>query len=139
MRFLGLDVGRATVGVAVADELLPARALQTLRRGRGDELAELARIADEYEVDRVIVGLPLNMDGSEGDSARLARGFAAKVSERLGVPVELFDERLSTFEASLRLREAGISAREGKAHIDAEAAAVILQGWLDARPAGAVR
>jgi putative Holliday junction resolvase len=73
------------------------------------------------------------MDGTEGSSARLARAFAPQLEEALGVPVELFDERLSTFEAQLRLREQGFSARDQKQLVDAEAAAVILQGWLDGR------
>ena len=90
-------------------------------------------MAVDYEVGRAVLGLPLNMDGTEGASARLARAFAPKVETALGVPVELFDERLSTFEAETRLRERGLSAREQRAVIDAEAAAVILQGWLEAR------
>ena len=73
------------------------------------------------------------MDGTEGASARLARAFAPRLEEALGVPVELFDERLSTFEAQARLRDQGFAAREQKDKIDAEAAAVILQGWLDGR------
>jgi putative Holliday junction resolvase len=73
------------------------------------------------------------MDGTEGSSARLARAFAAKIGERLGVPVALHDERLSTFEAEGRLRERCIPPREQRGLIDAEAAAVILQGWLDGR------
>lgn len=137
MRYLGLDLGRATIGVAVADDVLrTARALETLRRsGEAADLAALRRLAEDYEVTRAILGLPLNMDGSEGPSARLARAFAPKVEEALGVPVELVDERLSTFEAEQRLRARGISSREGRAIIDAEAAAVILQTWLDARGA----
>jgi putative Holliday junction resolvase len=75
------------------------------------------------------------MDGSEGASARLARAFAPKLASALGCPVDLFDERLSTFEAESRLRERGLSAREQRSVVDAEAAAVILQGWLDARGA----
>jgi putative pre-16S rRNA nuclease len=77
------------------------------------------------------VGLPLNMDGSEGPAARLSREFAARLGEALGVPVDLFDERLSTFEAETRLRDRGISAKDARALVDSEAAAVILQGWLD--------
>jgi putative Holliday junction resolvase len=73
------------------------------------------------------------MDGTEGASARHARSFAERLGPALGVPVELFDERLSTFEASARLREQGFAARDQKDKIDAEAAAVILQGWLDRR------
>ncbi|HEY7726741.1 MAG TPA: Holliday junction resolvase RuvX [Anaeromyxobacteraceae bacterium] len=137
MRYLGLDVGRATIGLALADDVLrTARALRTLRRG-GDavDLAALRRLAADYEVSRAVVGLPLNMDGTEGPSARMARGFAARVGEALGVPVELFDERLSTFEAEGRLRERGLHGRARRAAVDAEAAAVILQGWLDGRAA----
>ena len=135
MRYLGLDLGRATIGLALADDILGiASALQTVRRrSETADLAALKRVALDYDVGRAVLGLPLNMDGTEGASARLARAFAPKVETALGVPVELFDERLSTFEAETRLRERGLSAREQRAVIDAEAAAVILQGWLEAR------
>ncbi len=135
MRYLGLDLGRATIGVALADDILgTARALETVRRSSdAADLTALQRVAGDYEVARAILGLPLNMDGTEGSSARLARAFAPKVEAALGVPVELVDERLSTFEAEQRLRARGISSRDGRAIIDAEAAAVILQSWLDAR------
>jgi putative holliday junction resolvase len=82
-----------------------------------------------------VVGLPFNMDGTEGPSARLARAFAPRLASALGVPVDLFDERLSTFEAEQRLRARGVSARDMKGQVDAEAAAVILQEWLDGRTA----
>jgi putative Holliday junction resolvase len=137
VRYLGLDVGRAKIGLALADDVLrTAHALRTLRRG-GDAgvLAAIREVAGEYEVERAVVGLPLNMDGSEGPSARMARGFAAKLGEALGLPVDLFDERLSTFEAEGRLRERGLDGRARRAAVDAEAAAVILQGWLDGRAA----
>ena len=136
MRYLGLDVGRARIGLALADDVLrTARAHSTVpRHGDAVDLDAIAEVAAQYEVTRAVVGLPLNMDGTEGGSARMARGFAASLAARLGLPVEFHDERLSTFEASTRLREQGLSAREQKGLIDAEAAAVILQGWLDARP-----
>ncbi len=101
------------------------------RRAEDADLAAIADAAREYEVERVVLGLPLNMDGTEGPSARLARAFAPKLSHALGVPVELFDERLSTFEAETRLRDQGFSAKDRRARVDSEAAAVILQGWLD--------
>ena len=134
MRYLGVDVGRATIGLALADDVVrTARALVTVRRSsEAADLGALRRIAEEYEVERAVVGLPLNMDGTEGSSARLARSFAARVESALCLPVRLFDERLSTFEAESRLRARGISARDQRAIIDAEAAAVILQDWLDA-------
>ncbi len=133
MRYLGIDLGRARIGLALADDVLraarPLRAVQ--RRDERSDLSTIGEVAREYEVTRAVVGLPLNMDGTEGPSARLARGFAPRLAEALGVPVELFDERLSTFEAEDRLRSRGVSARDMKALVDAEAAAVILQGWLD--------
>ncbi len=135
MRYLGLDLGRASIGLALADEVLrTARPLRTLRRqGERRDLEALRAVADEYEVTRAVLGLPVNMDGSEGPAARLARDFAPRVEEALGVPVELFDERLSTFEAESRLRQRGLSSRRMKDVVDAEAAAVILQDWLDGR------
>lgn len=135
MRYLGLDLGRARIGLALADDVLgTARPLETLeRRGEAADLARLRQVVEAWEVSRLVVGLPLNMDGTEGGSARLARTFAAHLAEALALPVELFDERLSTFEAETRLRERGLSAREQRSVIDAEAAAVILQGWLEAR------
>ncbi len=135
MRYLGFDLGRATIGLAVADDVLrTAQPVRTLRRRtEAQDLAAVARVARDYEVTRAVLGLPLNMDGTEGPSARLARAFAPKLEAALRVPVDLFDERLSTFEAETRLRDRGISAKDRKAVIDAEAAAVILQGWLDRR------
>jgi len=137
MRYLGLDLGRATIGLALADDVLrTAQPLETVRRSNeAADLAALRRVAHEFEVSRAVVGLPLNMNGTEGPSARLARSFASKVEASLGIPVQLFDERLSTFEAESRLRERGISARAQRGIIDAEAAAVILQDWLDTREA----
>lgn len=131
VRTLGLDLGRATIGLALADDVLrTARPLRTLRRAGGEaDLAALRRVIADYEVGRAVVGLPLNMDGSEGPAARTARAFAARLGAL--VPVELFDERLSTFEAESRLRRLGFSSRAMRDKVDAEAAAVILQGWLD--------
>jgi putative Holliday junction resolvase len=133
MRYLGIDVGRARIGVALADGLLrTARPLRVVeRRGDVPDLAVIAEVAAEYEVTEAVVGLPLNMDGTEGASAAFARRFAAKLAEALKVPVALQDERLSTFEAESRLRERGLNTREARAQVDAEAAAVILQDWLD--------
>lgn len=135
MRYLGVDLGRARIGLALADDVLrTARPLRTIeRRDEARDLAALAEAAREYEVERAVVGLPINMDGTEGPAARHARAFAAKLSAALGVPAELFDERLSTFEAEIRLRERGFSGKDRRSRVDAEAAAVILQGWLDGR------
>jgi putative pre-16S rRNA nuclease len=136
MRYLGVDLGRARIGLALADDVLrqarPYRVVQ--RRGEARDLAAIAQAAREYEVGRAVLGLPINMDGSEGPAARLSRAFAPKLEAALGVPVDLFDERLSTFEAETRLRDRGISAKDARSRVDAEAAAVILQGWLDRDP-----
>lgn len=133
MRYLGVDVGRVRIGLALADDVLrTARPLRTVqRRDEAATLADIGETVREYEVDQVVVGLPLNMDGSEGPSARHARTFAERLSASLGVPAALHDERLSSFEAETRLRERGISGKDVRALVDAEAAAVILQGWLD--------
>ncbi|HVO19197.1 MAG TPA: Holliday junction resolvase RuvX [Anaeromyxobacter sp.] len=133
MRTLGVDLGRVRIGLALADDLLgTARPLRTVvRRDESADLQAIAALAREYEVTRAVLGLPLNMDGSEGPSARLARNFQPRLAAALGVPVDLFDERLSSFEAETRLRDRGISSKDRRAMVDAEAAAVILQGWLD--------
>jgi putative Holliday junction resolvase len=135
VRYLGIDLGRARIGLALADDVLrTAQPLRVVPR-RGDEadVRSLREVAQEYEVTRAVLGLPLNMDGSEGASARMSRAFAPRLEAALGVPVELFDERLSTFEAEDRLRAQGVPARDVKGRVDAQAAAVILQGWLDGR------
>jgi len=133
MRFLGVDVGKARIGLALADDVLrTARPLRTVaRRGDPATLADIGETAREFEVTQLVVGLPLNMDGTEGPAARHARGFAAKLAAALGLPAALQDERLSTFEAERRLRERGVSGKDVRAQVDAEAAAVILQEWLD--------
>ncbi len=133
MRYLGVDVGKARIGLALADDVLrTARPLRTVaRRDEAATFADIGETAREYEVTRLVVGLPLNMDGTEGPAARHARGFAAKLSAALGLPATLQDERLSTFEAERRLRERGVSGKDVRAQVDAEAAAVILQEWLD--------
>lgn len=135
MRTLGVDLGRVRIGLAVVDDVLGTpRALTTLTRaGEARDLAAIGEVARDYEVSRAVLGLPINMDGSEGPSARLARSFAERLEAALGVPVELFDERLSSFEAETRLRDRGVSSREARGLVDAEAAAVILEGWLARR------
>jgi putative Holliday junction resolvase len=135
MRALGVDLGRVRIGLAIADDILATpRALTTITRTvEARDLAAIVEVARDYEVTRAVLGLPLNMDGSEGASARLARAFAPRLETALGVPVELFDERLSSFEAETRLRDRGIPSRDWRGRVDAEAAAVILEGWLAGR------
>lgn len=138
MRTMGLDVGTKTVGVAVSDALgLTGQAVVTVRRTNlKADLAELERLAREHEVTRVVIGLPLNMDGTEGPRAEASRAFGRRVEERLGLPVEFWDERLTTVAAHRTLLEADLSRQKRKQVVDRLAAAFILQGWLDARRGG---
>ena len=139
MRSFGLDVGTKTVGVAVSDGLgLTAQPVTTLRRSnlRAD-LTELRRLAEHHSVEHVVVGLPLNMDGTEGPSAAEARRFGDAVVRQLGLPVDYWDERLTTTAANRVLLEADLSRAKRRAVVDRVAAALILQGWLDAHQAAA--
>jgi putative holliday junction resolvase len=136
-RVLGIDAGERRVGVAMSDELrLLASPLVVLDRSKGlapilDRLSDLAR---RESVGHMVVGLPLNADGSEGSQARRARDFARVAARVVGVPVELWDERLSTQRAEEIVRAQGRNTRtlRERGEIDAIAAAVILQDYLDA-------
>lgn len=134
MRILALDVGDRTVGVAGCDELgLTTSGLYTLRRkSLKADLDRLARTILERDVSRVVVGLPLSMDGTEGEQARRARAFARALGARAHVPVLLWDERLSTFEAESILRASSVHWRKRKNLVDQVAAEVILRSYLDA-------
>jgi len=105
------------------------------RRSLKHDLEAIRSRLAEREISLIVVGLPLNMDGTEGPSARAARAFAERLSTATGLPIEMFDERLSSFEAGERLREASASRSSKKAARDAVAAAVILEGWLESRRA----
>lgn len=135
-RVLGIDAGERRVGVALSDELrLLASPLCVLDRGRGlaPVLDALSEVAQREGVSQLIVGLPLNADGSQGRQARRAQDFARVASRVLGVPVELWDERLSTREAEAIIRAQGRGTRRARerGQVDAVAAAVILQDYLD--------
>lgn len=130
---MGLDLGTKTIGVAVSDGLrLTATALETVRRTKfAADAARLARIAEGRAIAAIVIGLPRNMDGSEGPRAQSARAFARNLAERLGRPVALWDERLSTVAAERLLIEADSSRKRRAEVIDKLAAAIILQGALD--------
>lgn len=134
MRVLALDVGERRVGVAVSDPLgLLARPLRVLaRRSREQDYRAIAALADEYEASVVIVGHPLELGGEVGAQARRVERYVSGLVERLSVPVVLWDERLSTVEAERILRERGEPSRHYRGWVDAVAAAVILQSYLDA-------
>lgn len=133
MRVAAVDLGSVRVGVAVSDELGLLAHPRPAMDGRNSKklLADLGRFARTEGVDRFLVGLPLDMRGTEGRAASRARRFAEALAAATGRPVELVDERLTTVEAARRMREAGTDARRGRGRIDAAAAAVLLQAWLD--------
>ena len=135
MRILGLDYGARTVGVAICDPLgLTAQPLETVFRKEENKLrrtyARLEEICRARGADLLVVGLPLNMDGSEGERARLARDFGATLSRRTGLPVEYEDERLTTREAGELLSESGMPRDRRKTVIDQLAAVLILESYL---------
>ena len=135
MRLAALDVGDARIGVAVCDELeLTVRGAGVVRRVGGQrDLNAVAALLAPLEPERVVVGLPLNMDGSEGPQAAKVRAFGQRLAAHLALPVEFWDERLTTVEAEQTLRKAGMSRTRRRDLIDQEAAAVILESYR-ARP-----
>jgi putative Holliday junction resolvase len=136
MRLAALDVGDARIGIAVCDELeLTIRGVGIVRRVGGQrDLEAVAAMVAPYEPTRLIVGLPLNMDGTVGPQAERVKAFADRLAAHLALPVELWDERLTTFEAQQTLRAAGVSRWRRRQLVDQEAAAIILESYL-ARPA----
>jgi putative Holliday junction resolvase len=135
MPIAGIDLGRKRIGLAVSDgQTAYPLGIMERRSLKSDLEAIHSRLA-ERGVSLIVVGLPLNMDGTEGPSARAARAFAEHLGSATGLPVEMFDERLSSVEADERLREASTSRTAKRAARDAVAAAVILEGWLEARRA----
>ena len=138
MRYLGLDFGSKTVGVAISDPLLmSASGLEIIRRDRESKirgtLSRIDEIIDEYSVDEIVLGLPMNMDDSEGERCRKTREFGDKLEKRTGLKVNYYDERLSSFEAHEILDECGIKSVDHKKLVDEVAAMVILQGFLEER------
>ena len=135
-RVLGLDFGAKTVGVAVCDPMrLTVRSLEIIRRKDESHLRPTLRriveLAAEYDVRELVLGLPLNMDGSAGPRAELTLSFRDMLQQRLDLPVHMQDERLTSVEAEERMAEAGIQQKHFKDYVDQVAAAIILQDWLN--------
>lgn len=135
MPIAGIDFGRRRIGLAIADGQTAYPLGIVERRSLKYDLETIRSRLAERAVSLIVVGLPLNMDGTEGPSARAARTFAEHLGSATGLPIEMFDERLTSFEADERLREASSSRASKKAARDAVAAAVILEGWLESRGA----
>ena len=133
---MGLDYGSRTVGVAVSDPMgITAQPAETIWREREDKLrrtlARLEELIREYEVDRLVLGLPKNMDNTLGERAQKVLEFREKLEHRTGLEVILWDERLTTKESQRLLSQAGIPGEKQKAFLDKMAAVLILQGFLD--------
>ena len=136
MRILGLDYGSVTVGVAVSDALrVTAQPLETITRKDENKLrqtcARIEQLIAEYEVESIVLGYPKNMNDSVGERAKKTEEFKAMLERRTGLPVTLWDERLTTVAAERVLMERGVRRENRKAVIDQVAAALILQGYLD--------
>ena len=136
MRIIGLDFGSKTVGVAVSDELLiTAQGIEIVRRKSENKLRQtLARIEElikEYNVEKIVLGFPKNMNNSEGERCEKTLEFKEMLERRTGLTVELWDERLTTVAADNLMMEAGIRRENRKDYVDQIAASFILQGYLD--------
>ena len=135
MRIAALDVGEARIGVAVSDELgITAQGIGVIRRVGGQrDLEALRALLAPFAPERLVVGLPLNMNGSEGPQAAKVRTFAERAATHLGLPLEFWDERLTTVAAERVLLEADVSRRRRRDVVDKVAASLILQGYLARR------
>ena len=136
MRIMGLDFGSKTVGVAISDPLLlTAQGIEIIRRKEENKLrqtlARLEELIEEYEVTEIILGFPQNMNGTLGERAKLSEEFKEKLERRTGLPVSMWDERLTTVAADKAMMEAGIRREHRKEYVDKIAAVFILQGYLD--------
>ena len=136
MRVLGIDLGSVRIGLALSDAggvlATPHSVLRRAKRRHLDHEA-IKAVVDEWEVERIVVGLPLSLDGSVGKAAKAALREAEELGVVTGVPVETYDERLTTVSAHQVLREQGVAGADRKDVVDKVAAAVLLQAWLDGR------
>lgn len=138
MRIMGLDFGSKTVGVAISDPLfITAQGIEIIRRKEENKLRKtLARIEEliiQYEVGEIVLGFPKNMNDTIGERAQLSLEFKDKLERRTGLPVTMWDERLTTVAADKAMIEAGIRRENRKEYVDKIAAIFILQGYLDYR------
>lgn len=136
MRIMGLDYGSKTVGIAVSDTLLiTAQSVEIIRRESENKLrktlARIEQLIKEYEVQELVLGLPKNMNNSEGVRVEKTKEFKEMLERRTGLKVILWDERLTTVAADRAMMEAGIRREDRKNYVDKIAATFILQGYLD--------
>ena len=132
-RILALDLGKRRIGMALSDELgLTAQGLETLQRTNlREDLARLAEVAHGHNVRLFLLGNPLHMNGQEGRGAAHAREFGVRLEAATGIPIQLWDERLTTVQAQRVLRESGISIEKRAKAVDRLAAVILLESYLD--------
>ncbi len=138
-RYAGIDYGTKRVGIAISDPLgTIASPLVTLTRvgGPAEQARDILAAVGEFDIDEWVVGLPLNMDGTEGPQAKLSDRFAKLIATETGAPVHLWDERLSSVQADMYLAAGDLTNQQKKARRDKLAAQIILQSFLDARTTG---
>ena len=130
---MGLDIGSRTIGVAVSDELgITAQGLKTIkRRSMEEDLKEISLIIAQFKINKIVVGLPKDMNGTIGSQAETVLQWMKDAKEKIDLPMDSWDERFSTVEASRTLLQADLSRRKRKGVIDKVAAVLILQGYLD--------
>jgi putative holliday junction resolvase len=134
-RVLALDLGKKRIGMALSDELgVTAQGLETLERTNiREDLARISQLAAEKRVSLILMGNPLHMNGREGRQAEYARDFGERLRAASGIPVEFWDERLTTVAAQRVLRESGISIEKRARAVDRLAAVILLESYLDSR------
>ena len=135
MRFLGLDIGSKRIGLALSDELgITAQGLPTLNRTTpGNDIRKLLEIVSQHKVEKIVIGLPKNMNGTLGKSAEQVLTFIQEMKVKTAIPVDVWDERLSTIAVTRTLVSANVSRRRRKEVVDKLAAVYILQGFLDSQ------
>lgn len=133
MRILGLDVGSKTIGVAISDPLgWTAQGIDTIRRkNKEQDLEAVKKICNDYGVETIVIGLPKNMNGTIGESGERVLALSELIKEKTGLPIEMWDERLTTVAAHRAMLEADLSRGKRKKIVDKVAATYILQGYLD--------
>jgi len=132
-RILGIDYGDVRVGVALSDPTAFLASPLCVLAATNAGLAELAALIAEHDVEKIVIGLPRNMDGSEGPAVEKMRAFSERLKKKVSVPIVEWDERLSTVSAHNALREAGLDGKKRKSVVDKVAAQIILQNYLDAQ------
>ena len=134
-RVLGLDVGSKRIGLAVSDPLgITAQGLETIRRqNKRLDLEELGKIIRQYSISEIVVGYPLRLSGAEGTQSEKMQRFAEDLRKKFGLPVHLWDERLTSSQANRLLREMELSIQKRAGAVDRMAAVLILQNWMEAR------